>query len=42
MLIGVIFTAWPISSFLVDFYKAQEQNSISFPVKFSTKKLEEK
>jgi hypothetical protein len=26
----------------VDFSEAQEQNSISFPVKFSTKKLVEK
>jgi hypothetical protein len=26
----------------VDFSKAQEQNSISFPVKFSTKKIVEK
>jgi hypothetical protein len=29
-------------SFSVDFSKAQELNSISFPVKFSTKKLVEK
>jgi hypothetical protein len=28
--------------FFVDFSKAQEQNSISFPIKFSTKKIVEK
>jgi hypothetical protein len=41
-LTGVIFIARSISSFLVEFSKAQEQNSISFPVKFSTKKIVEK